>query len=207
MKKKIYDILKEEIITLCLPPGEPLIEEKLAKRFKVSRTPIREVLNKLNHEGLVELIPQKGAFVGRVGFIDVRELFQIREALEGIATKISVSRFTKEELDEFESALDTEDLDKAEEVGRKLHQTILEKAGNKRISSLIDVLRSQIERMYFFAKNLPGREKRSLEEHREILRALKMKNGELAEKAMRKHMVSTLRTVIESLGEEVMEYL
>ena len=201
MKKKIYDILKEEIITLCLPPGEPLIEEKLAKRFKVSRTPIREVLNKLNHEGLVELIPQKGAFVGRVGFIDVRELFQIREALEGIATKISVSRFTKEELDEFESALDTEDLDKAEEVGRKLHQTILEKAGNKRISSLIDVLRSQIERMYFFAKNLPGREKRSLEEHREILRALKMKNGELAEKAMRKHMVSTLRTVIESLGE------
>ena len=201
MKKKIYDILKEEIITLCLPPGEPLIEEKLAKRFKVSRTPIREVLNKLNHEGLVELIPQKGAFVGRIGFIDVRELFQIREALEGIATKISVSRFTKEELDEFESALDTEDLDKAEEVGRKLHQTILEKAGNKRISSLIDVLRSQIERMYFFAKNLPGREKRSLEEHREILRALKMKNGELAEKAMRKHMVSTLRTVIESLGE------
>ena len=201
MKNKIYKILKEEIVTLRLAPGEPLLEEKLAKRFKVSRTPIREVLNKLNPEGLVELIPQKGAFVARIGFTDVRELFQIREALEGLAAKISASRFTKEELDEFESALDTENLDKAEEVGRKLHQTILEKAGNKRISSLIDVLRSQIERMYFLAKNLPGREKRSLEEHREILKALQMKNGELAEKAMRKHMASTLRTVIESLGE------
>jgi len=201
LKNKIYKILKEEIVTLCLAPGEPLLEEKLAKRLKVSRTPIREVLNKLNHEGLVELIPQKGAFVARIGFTDVRELFQIREALEGLATKISASRFTKEELDEFESALVTENLDKAEEVGRKLHQTILEKAGNKRISSLIDVLRSQIERMYFLAKNLPGREKRSLEEHREILKALQMKNGELAEKAMRKHMASTLRTVIESLGE------
>ena len=201
MKNKIYKILKEEIVTLRLAPGEPLLEEKLAKRFKVSRTPIREVLNKLNHEGLIELIPQKGAFVARIGFTDVRELFQIREALEGLAAKISASRFTKEELDEFESALDTENLDKAEEVGRKLHQTILEKAGNKRISSLIDVLRSQIERMYFLAKNLPGREKRSLEEHREILKALQMKNGELAGKAMRKHMASTLRTVIESLGE------
>ena len=201
MKKKIYDILKKEIITLRLSPGEPLAEEKLSKRFEVSRTPIREVLNKLDHEGLVELIPQKGAFIARIGFSDIREIFQIREALEGITAKISASRFTKEELDEFESALDTENLDKAEEVGRKLHQTILEKAGNKRISSLIDVLRSQIERMYFLAKNLPGREKRSLEEHREILKALQMKNGELAEKAMRKHMASTLRTVIESLGE------
>ena len=201
MKKKIYNILKEEIITLRLPPGEPLTEEKLAKRFKVSRTPIREVLNKLNHEGLVEIIPQKGAFVAKIGFSDVREIFQIREALEGIAAKISVFRFTKEELDEFESALNTEDLAKAEEVGRKLHQSILEKAGNKRISDLISILRGQIERMYFFARNLPGREKKSLEEHKEILRALRMRNGELAEKAMRKHIISTMRTVIRSLGE------
>ena len=201
MKKKIYEILKEEIVTLHLPPGEPLVEEKLAKRFKVSRTPIRELLNNLNHEGLVELVPQKGAFVARIGFTDAREIFQIREALEGIAAKISASRFTKEELDEFESALDTEDLEEAEKVGRKLHQSIVQKAENKRISGLIDLLRGQIERMYFFAKNLPGREKRSLEEHREILQTLKMKNGELAEKAMRKHMVSTLRTVIESLAE------
>jgi len=201
LKNKIYKILKEEIVTLHLAPGEPLLEEKLAKRFKVSRTPIREVLNKLNHEGLVELIPQKGAFVARIGFTDVRELFQIREALEGLTAKISASRFTKEELDEFESALDTENLDKAEEVGRKLHQTILEKAGNKRISSLMDVLRNQIERMYFLAKNLPGREKRSSEEHKEILQALRMRNGELAEEVMRKHIVSTMQTVITSLGE------
>jgi len=201
LKKKIYDILKGEIVTFRLSPGEPLLEQNLAKRFKVSRTPVREVLRRLNHEGLVEIVPQKGAFVGRIGFTDVREIFQIREALEGLAAKISASRFTKKELDEFESALDTEDLDKAEKVGRKLHQIILEKAGNKRISNLIDILRSQLERMYFFAKNLPGREKRSLEEHREILQALQMKNGELAEKALRKHIVSTMRTVIESLGE------
>ena len=201
MKKRIYHILREKIVTLRLPPGEPLIEEKLAKQFRVIRTPIREVLNRLNHEGLVELIPQKGAFVAKIGFTDAREIFQIREALEGIAAKISASRFTKEELDEFESALDTEDLEEAEKVGRKLHQSIVRKAGNKRISGLIDMLRGQIERMYFFARNLPGREKRSLREHREILQTLRMKNGELAEKAMRKHMVSTLRTVIESLGE------
>jgi len=201
LKKKIYDILKGEIVTLRLSPGEPLLEQNLAKRFKVSRTPVREVLNRLNHEGLVELIPQKGAFVAKIGFTDAREIFQIREALEGIAAKISASRFTKEELDEFESALDTEDLEEAEKVGRKLHQSIVQKAENKRISGLIDMLRGQIERMYFFARNLPGREKRSLQEHREILQTLKMKNGELAEKVMRKHMVSTLRTVIESLGE------
>jgi len=201
LKKKIYNILKKEIVTLRLPQGEPLPEQNLAQRFKVSRTPIREVLNKLNHEGLVELVPQKGAFVARIGLSDVREIFQIREALEGIAAKISASRFTKDELDEFETALDIDDLDKTEKIGRKLHHTILEKAGNKRISNLIDMLRGQIERMYFFARNLPGREKRSLQEHKEILRALQMKNGELAEKAMRKHIVSTMRTVIESLGE------
>ena len=202
MKKEIYNILKKEIVTLRLFPGEPLPEQNLAQRFKVSRTPVREVLRRLNHEGLVEIVPQKGAFVARIGLSDVREIFQIRQALEGIAAKISASRFTKEELDEFESALDTDDLEKAEEVGRKLHQSVLEKAGNRRISNLIDMLGSQIERMYFFAKNLPGREKRSLEEHREILQALRTGDGELAEKATRKHIVSTMRAIIESLGEE-----
>jgi len=201
LKEKIYDTLRKEIITLRLSPGEPLLEKNLAKRFKVSRTPIREVLRRLNHQGLVEMIPNKGAFVARIGLSDVREIFQIREALEGIAAKISASRFRKEELDELESALNTDDIEKAEEVGRKLHQIILEKAENKRITNLIDMLRGQIERMYFFAKNLPGREKRSLEEHREIIKALRTGDGELAEKAMRGHIISTLRTVIRSLGE------
>lgn len=201
MKKKIYTILKKEIVTLRLSPGEPLLEQNLAQRFKVSRTPVREVLRRLNHEDLVEIVPQKGAFVARIGLSDVREIFQIRQALEGIAAKISASRFTKEELDEFESALDTDDLEKAEEVGKKLHHSILEKTGNRRISNLIEMLRTQIERMYFFAKSLPGREKRSLEEHRGILQALRRGDGESAEKAMRKHIVSTMRTVIESLGE------
>lgn len=200
MKKKIYDILKEEIVTLRLAPGEPLIEERLAERFKVSRTPVREVIRRLNHEGFAEIIPQKGAFVAKIGFSDVREIFQIREVLEGLAAKNSASRFSNEELDELESSLNTEDSNEIEKVGEKLHSAILEKAKNERLLSLIGSLKAQIERMLFLTKKVSGTEIKCSEEHREILQALRMGNGELAEKAMRKHIRRTAQVIIELLS-------
>ena len=76
-------------------------------------------------------------------------------------------------MDEFESALDTEDIKKAEEVGQRLHDAILEKTGNSRISQHIAILASQIERMNSFARHLPGREKEAMQEHRNIVQVLR----------------------------------
>jgi len=95
LSKRLYNILKKQILTLRLPSGRPLIEHEVAERFGASRTPVREILTRLSHEGLVDLIPRKGTFVSTVELTSVREIFQIREALEGIATKVAVHGFIK----------------------------------------------------------------------------------------------------------------
>jgi DNA-binding GntR family transcriptional regulator len=197
LKTKIYEILRNEIITLCLSPGEPLLEQTLARRFKVSRTPIREVLRRLNHEGLVEIIPQKGAFVAVIGLSDVHEVFQIREALEGLAARIAASRMDKGQLDSIEHKLSERSMEEAAQAGARLHQFILEATENRRLLSMMEILKGQIDRLRAVAGRFPGRTSKSIEEHKEILTALKAKNGELAEKAMRRHIRSTMLSIFE----------
>lgn len=200
MAQKIYDMLRKEIITLRLSPGEPLSEENLAKRFKVSRTLVREALRRLNHEGLVEQIPRKGAFVAKIGLTDVREIFQIREATEGIAARIAAPRIGQKKLDMIEDALYSGNDEEAERAGKKLHELILRYTDNKRMLDLLRILRVQLERMYFYTRALPGREKRSREEHKKILKSIRQRDPALAEEVMREHIVSTMQSVIRSLS-------
>jgi len=203
IKDRVYNDLKQEIITLRLAPGHPLKEQDLAARFKVSRTPVREALKTLSHEGLVEIIPQKGAFVAQLDFIVIREIYQLREALEGLAARLAAPRIDMQELDRIEALLkSSKDVDEVEKAGRELHELIIQTAGNKRLSEMVKILRSQMIRIHYFTMRIPRRTQKSLQEHKEIISALRKKEKNLAEKVIKKHlrssMESTLRAIVAS---------
>ncbi len=95
---RVYDKIKQDIVLARLQPGEPLLEEDLAKRLQVSRTPIREALRKLNHDGMVRIVPNKGAFVRVLTPRDIREIYEVREALESFAAAQAATSLSDEQL-------------------------------------------------------------------------------------------------------------
>ncbi len=189
-----------------LRPGDPLVEPELARRLGVSRTPVREALGRLSQEGLVEIVPRRGAFVSRVNLKEIRELFEIREALESIAARNAARGGDERELAAIESmfqeAANTPDDDArrrlAEGAGDALHEYIKGHCQNDRIKQILDTNRTLLRFGQQVSASIPGEIEKSLPEHLEILRALRTKDPEAAETAMRRHVVNTLNAILES---------
>ena len=97
-KEKAYRNIRAEILSNRLKPGQSLNEGSLSKRLKVSKTPIREAIQLLHKEGLIELVPQKGAFVAQITLNDIREIMQIRLGLEPLAASVAASSHNAEGL-------------------------------------------------------------------------------------------------------------
>ena len=98
----VFETLRDAIITQVLKPGERLMEIQLADEMGVSRTPVREAIRKLELEGLVVMVPRKGAYVAGVSMKDIHEVYEVRSALEMLAVTLAAERITEEELDALE---------------------------------------------------------------------------------------------------------
>jgi DNA-binding GntR family transcriptional regulator len=198
-RQRAYERLRAAIIGGDLRPGTPLAELKLAELLSLSRTPIREALVNLSKEGLVELVPGRGAAVARVSFEDAIEIFQIREALEGMAARLGGAVIPEPEIDRLEHGFDALEATSAQgqadpgaesSIGKELHRAIIDAARNKRIASILDQMEGQIALAITLAAVVPGRLRHSVAEHREILAALRARDQSAAELAMRKHLAS-----------------
>src|SRR5438093_349752 len=99
----VYESLRRDILEREFDPGEPLTEHELSRRYGVSRTPVREALAKLERDRLVRVVPKKGAFVRALSHDDVRELYQVREALEALAIRLAAPHLDRAELEGFEA--------------------------------------------------------------------------------------------------------
>jgi GntR family transcriptional regulator, rspAB operon transcriptional repressor len=195
----VYEYLKKKIIAGALKPGEPLVEGVLAKELKTSKTPIREAMQQLEKEGFVEIFPGKGAFVSRMSFQDIREIFEIREILECEVIKRVAAKgdFSMEEAEaigrkfvsvESEGGKNDRSHFKA---GEKIHTFVFEAFGNKRLIVFYNRFQEHIERLrlfYFANQDRRERSEQSFKEHLEILNALIAKDQQRAEKAMRDHL-------------------
>jgi DNA-binding GntR family transcriptional regulator len=198
----VYEIVKKKIITGELVPNTPLTEESLAEQFQVSRTPIREVIRKLEQDGLVEIISRKGTYVKGLTINDIQELFTIRESLEGISARDACELISDQNITYLKNLLEKsdEELQKGNIEGAlqvdELHEIILKISGNKRILTIISNLNSFIQRIHYLAVSIPGRLEISNKEHWEIFYAIKKRDSEMAEKKMREHIRSTRESVI-----------
>ncbi len=206
LKEIAYEHIGQWLIEGTLQPGEALIETDLAERLGISRTPVREALHQLAQEGLVEMIPRRGAFVRRITLQDIEELFVIREAIEGVAARLAATKAKPEQLrafaEKFEAAAHEPDeiqrQEQYERIGDEFHDYILEICGNARIIEIIGTYKVLLQKERQIAAHIPGRIERSLKEHCTILEALQRQDPDLAEKTMRQHIVGTLNSMLES---------
>ena len=195
LRELVFESLREAIISGQLSPGERMMEIQLAEEMGVSRTPVREAIRKLELEGLVVMIPRKGAYVSGLSLKDVADVFEIRGALEGLAAELAADRITDEELENLERYLvkiseDIEhgDLSRVVETDTDFHTLLYQASRNNRLSQIINNLREQIQRFRTTSLSLPGRMKTALEEHRKIVEAISSRDGELARKLAQEHI-------------------
>lgn len=182
LRDKIFEVLKNRIFDGTLAPGERIVEAVIARQLQVSRAPLREALWLLANMGLVQLKPHQGAFVARLSQRDVREIFEIRQALETHAAKKVHATLTpdgadrlKRALAEIESAARDRDVARCTNADMNFHRTLCELAGNDHLTEILNDLSTR-----FFAYELirdlrnPGdyQFKEKVAEHRELLRLI-----------------------------------
>jgi DNA-binding GntR family transcriptional regulator len=195
LRELVFESLREAIIGVKLAPGERLMEIQMAEEMGVSRTPVREAIRKLELEGLVLMIPRKGAYVAGLSLKDIADVFEIRGALEGLAAELAAERITDGELEELERYLvkiseesETGDLNKVVETDTDFHSLIYSASRNHRLFQIISNLREQIQRFRTTSLSYPGRMKVAVEEHRKIVEAISVRDGELARKLAQEHI-------------------
>jgi DNA-binding GntR family transcriptional regulator len=189
------DLLRAAIVAGRLRPNERLVEADLTRRLGVGRSAVRTALARLEHEGLVELEPHRGARVRLVSVPEAVEILQARAALEGLAASRAARNATEPDvadlravLGEMRELLDAGDLLKASDANAVLHRRILEIGGHATANRLIDGLRSQLVRFTYRTILVPGRSERSLNEHTAIVDAIAAHDGPAAERGMRRHL-------------------
>jgi DNA-binding GntR family transcriptional regulator len=199
LKDQAYLAIKDAILTLKLRPGDALVENDLAEQLGISKTPVRTALQELEREGLVTKVLYKGTYVREITPRDVREIFQLRAVLEGMAARLAVPTLeesdlalARESLHLMETALEAGDRSRASQSGARLHALLLHKADNERLHLIWKNLDDQTERFRLMSDRISGRLEKSVGEHRRIVEALEQRDPELAELRMREHLHSVL---------------
>ena len=203
LEEMVYSRLEEEILSGELARGTALGEIALAKRLGVSRTPIRGALHRLSEEGLVEIKPNRGAIVVGVSDDDLVDTYKIRMRLEGLASSMAAERMdgdAKARLEEIvelsEFYLAKGDVDKLKELDTDFHLVIYQASGNRTLSKILTELHRNIRSYRRIALTVPGRLERSIEEHRDILDAIKSGNADQAEKLTSLHIERAMKNMI-----------
>jgi DNA-binding GntR family transcriptional regulator len=191
----VYTALRQAIVERALDPGEALTEGELSRRFRVSRTPVREALARLEQDGLVHVVPKKGAFVRTLSPAEIRELYQLREALEALAVRLATPRADPADLAAFEArfrALRARGARApAAEVGAlgdELHRYLLKTADNAALLALLEQLRERLRAVWSMSMVAPRRVPALVREHLAILAALARRDARTAERRMTEHV-------------------
>jgi DNA-binding GntR family transcriptional regulator len=174
---------------LCggLLPGQKVPQDQVAEALGVSRMPVREALRQLEAEGFVRLVPHRGAVVRELSIQDIREVYQIRIALEGLAARLGAPQSTPDQLRRLRrqvtlmrQAVHRNDVSRLLELNKEFHHICYESAGNERLIRLIRDLRNYSLRYRLFHAFIPDRLRESFREHEAIFRAFQSHDGEAA---------------------------
>ncbi len=205
--QRVYEEIKDAIIDETYGPGQALPEIPLAQKYGVKRTRIRQIFQKLERDTLVEIIPARGAFVKPISMSEFQEIFEIREALEGIAARLAARKRRDEEVEkilrEFEALKHdrgSDNLERKVRLGGTLHEFILRNAGNRKIISILEPLAIQVKRIWKQGILLsPERINKAFKEHIEILKVLKAKDEAMSERKMREHISNAFKDYVRVL--------
>lgn len=195
LRDVVFNTLRKAILTGELKPGERLMEIHLANKLGVSRTPIREAMRKLELEGLVTMIPRRGAEVAQITEKSLKDVLEVRRALDALCAELACERITDEEkaqlknaCAEFEVATKTKDTTVIAKADVALHDIIIKATGNNRLVQLVNNLAEQMYRYRFEYIKDESQHPRLIEEHRIIYESIINKNSDAAAKIAKIHI-------------------
>lgn len=195
---QVYESLRRSIIMLEIPPGAAVVEKDICAQMQISRTPVREAVQKLAEEGLVRVIPHSGTYVSRISFSVAEEGFIIRRALEIESVRRAALNFTEVDGARLQSLIDrmwmlieTDKLSQYIDEDDALHAEIARLSGMQRIWKFITMAKVHLDRMRQLSAPVPGHLTMVTGQHEAIVAAIRANKPDQAELAMRIHLESS----------------
>lgn len=209
LRDVVFNTLRKAILTGELKPGERLMEIHLANQLGVSRTPIREAIRKLELEGLVVMIPRRGAEVAQITEKSLKDVLEVRRALDALCAELACDRITEEEKQKLKQACDTFeqatlacDVTTIAAADVALHDIIVEATGNQRLVQLVNNLSEQMYRYRFEYIKDEQQHTTLVEEHRMIYESIIQKDKVKAAQAAMLHIDNQEKSIIRQIHME-----
>lgn len=207
LREVVFESIRGAIISGVLKPGERLMEVQFAEKMGVSRTPIREAIRKLELEGLIIMIPRKGAYVADLSINNIIDVLEVRSALEGLASGLAALRITNEEIKEleltalqFQKAIESNDVDGIIRTDMDFHDKIFKATRNEKLLQMANSLREQVQRFRIMYVNKSINSEDLPKDHYEIAKAISERNVDMAEKLARRHIEDAEKQLMKMIG-------
>lgn len=203
LRGQVFNKLREDILSGRFRENEELREIAIGEELGVSRTPVREAFRQLELEGLIQMIPNKGAYVTGITAKDVKDIYMIRSSLEGMCARIATEQITKAQLEEMEESIylarfhaEKGHMDQMTEFDNKFHHIIYQACNSKMLKHVLQDFHHYVQRVR--RKTLADfkRSGDSNEEHRQIMEAIKAKNSDEAERLATLHIKKAYENMV-----------
>lgn len=202
LRGQVFRAIRRDILKGRYKDHEELREATLGKELGVSRTPVREALRQLELEGLVDIIPNKGAYVTGISQKDVHDIYMIRSMLEGLCVRWAVENITPEKLEELEETLllgeyhlQRGNTEQMTELDGRFHQILYEASRSRIMCHVLSDFHSYVQMSRRNSVKTKERAAKSLEEHRGILEAIRKKDADLAEQLANAHILHVMENL------------
>lgn len=202
---RVFQRLREDILSGKYKENDELRENTIGKELGVSRTPVREALRQLELEGLVTIIPNRGAYVTGISHKDTWDIYTIRSMLEGLCARWAAEHITEEQMDELEEAILLSEFQMKKESGfnteqiaaldGRFHAILYEASGSRILSHVLSDFHNYVKTARKSSIVSEERARKSIREHRQILRAIKDRDPEMAEQLANEHIMHVMQNL------------
>lgn len=203
LRSKVFVRLREDILNGRYSENTELREAAIGEELGVSRTPVREAIRQLELEGLIRIVPNKGAYVTGISAADVADIYEIRSLLEGLCARWATKRMTKETIEEMEETillsefhLSKEHFDQLIELDNRFHMELYEACGSKILIHLLKDFHQYVQKQRQQTLSNIERSREAVAEHKSIMEAMRDGNAELAEKLADEHICNAYRNMV-----------
>ena len=202
LRGRVFQSIREDILSGRYEQNTELKEAAIGAELGVSRTPVREALRQLELEGLVTIIPNRGAYVNMITAKDVQDIYVIRSMLEGLCARWATQSITDEQLDSMEETLclseyhtSKKNYEKLYELDSLFHEQLYEAGGSRILNHILSDFHDYVKMVRKVTISASGRSVTSTEEHRAIFEAIKEKDPDKAEALAKKHVKHTIESI------------
>lgn len=202
LRGRVFNRIREDILSGKYAENEELKENTIGIELGVSRTPVREALRQLELEGLVNIIPNKGAYVTGISEKDMHDIYVIRSYLEGLCARWACEHITEHQIEAMEEVLYLSDFhmnkkhyEQIVELDSKFHELVYQASGSKILEHELRDFHHYVQRLRKITLSRKERVEKSTAEHMAILDAIKQRDGDLAEKLAHEHIIQTIQNI------------